>query len=79
MNKEHSYSKLTKAYASVQMQNKEKFVQTLYIDLLLHESLLKEKREKIKREIDSSLDGKDKERFYTLVDQLKQLEAELNA
>ncbi|WAA13029.1 IDEAL domain-containing protein [Fervidibacillus halotolerans] len=79
MNKERSYSELTKAYRTVQMQNKEKFVQTLYIDILLHESLLKEKREKIKREIDSSLDAKDKELFFTLVEQLKKLEAELNA
>lgn len=79
MNRDHSYTELTKAYAMVHREKKEKFVQTLYIDILLQESLLKEKREKIKRKIDSSLEANDKDLFFTLVEQLKQVETELNA
>lgn len=79
MKKDHSYVELTNAYALANQQRKEKFVQTLYIDILLHESLLIQKREKLKKEIDEAIDRNDRPLFHELAQQLLLLEKELNA
>ncbi|MCU9612486.1 IDEAL domain-containing protein [Caldibacillus lycopersici] len=79
MKNENSYAELTKAYALAHQQRKEKFVQSIYIDILLHESLLKEKQKKLKRKIDEAIDCNDRETFHLLAEELKNIEKELNA
>ena len=73
------YSDMTSTNAMVYLERKEKFVQSLYIDMLIRESALKEKKERLKRQIDDAIDRGDRELFYRLVKELKAVDEELNA
>ncbi len=73
------YSDMMLPYALAYIERKEKYVQSLYIDTLIRESLLKEKQEKIKKQIDEAIDKGDRNRFFELVKELKLVEDELNA
>ncbi|MCU9594950.1 IDEAL domain-containing protein [Caldibacillus thermolactis] len=77
MKKDNSYAELTKAYARA--NKREKFVQSIYIDLLIQEALLKEKRNQIKRDIDQAIDQHDKKSFMKLSQKLIEIEQQLNA
>lgn len=77
LKKDNSYAELTKAYARANKQ--EKFVQSIYIDLLIQEALLMEKRKKLKDEIDQAIDQNDKESFMDLSQKLNEVEQQLNA
>lgn len=77
MQNENSYAELTRAYKNGKKQDK--FVQSIYIDLLIQEALLKDKSEKIKKKIDKALDNNDKEAFLSLSRQLIAIEEKLNA
>lgn len=79
MKRENSYLALTKALALANQQKKEKLVESIYIDILLYESLLREKRAKLKEKIDSALDQKDRNKFFELTKQLQEIEKQLNA
>jgi uncharacterized protein YpiB (UPF0302 family) len=74
---DNSYAELTKAYAMANKQ--EKFIQSVYIDLLIQEALLNDKKEKLKNEIDQAIDNNDKETFLNLSQQLIEIEKQLNA
>lgn len=60
-------------------QQKDKFIQSVYIDLLIQEALLKEKRRVIKEKIDEAIDQFDRESFFLLAKQLTEIEEQLNA
>jgi|GEM_PF-757865 len=79
MGEKDFFSEMTIAYAMAYMERKEKYVQTLYIDMLIRESILKERREKLKQQIDEAIDRRDENRFYHLANELKMVEDELNA
>ncbi|PAC36362.1 hypothetical protein CEJ87_06685 [Caldifermentibacillus hisashii] len=78
MKRENSFAELTKASLE-NTQQKDKFIQSVYIDLLIQEALLKEKRRVIKEKIDEAIDQCDRESFFLLAKQLTEIEEQLNA
>lgn len=78
MKRENSFAELTKASLE-NTQQKDKFIQSVYIDLLIQEALLKEKRRVIKEKIDEAIDQSDRESFFLLAKQLTEIEEQLNA
>ncbi len=77
MQKEN-YAELTRANKKISLR-KEKFIQNVYIDLIIREAILKEKKRRIKEKIDEAIDQKDRERFFLLSEELAEIENELNA
>lgn len=78
MKRENSFAELKKASLE-NTQQKDKFIQSVYIDLLIQEALLKEKRRAIKEKIDEAIDQCDRESFFLLAKQLTEIEEQLNA
>lgn len=67
MNNEKSYSNLMKSCAMEQKKGKEEqTVLQIYIEIIMHEALLKAEKEKLAVAIDKALDEKDKETFTLL-------------
>ncbi|HLO12975.1 MAG TPA: IDEAL domain-containing protein [Pseudoneobacillus sp.] len=71
--KEKSYSNLMKSGAMNKQQEKEAFVQNLYIEMMLREIQLKAEKEKLQQNIDSAIDQRNKEKFMHLSKQLTEL------
>lgn len=69
---EKSYTELMKI-AAMKRQRKENFVQDLYIEMLLSEIQLTVEKEKLLRKIDSAIDHRDKNSFYHLSRQLRDI------
>ena len=70
--KDKSYTDLMKIGA-MKRQRKENFVQDLYIDMLLTEIQLKMEKEKLLKRIDSAIEHHDKQSFYQLSSEFKEL------
>lgn len=79
MKNDKSFAELTKAYAKGNQAQREKFIQSVYIDLLIKEALLKERKKVIKEKIDEAIDTNDKESFFALSRELLEIERQLNA
>jgi uncharacterized protein YpiB (UPF0302 family) len=71
--KDKSYSNLMKSGAMNRQNEKEAYVQNLYIEMILAEIQLRAEKEKLLKRIDSSLDQGNKESFMKLSGQLKEL------
>lgn len=78
MKRDNSFAEMINS-SSGKQQQKEKFIQSVYIDLLIQEALLKEKKRAIKEKIDEAIDKHDKESFFLLAKQLQKIEKQLNA
>jgi uncharacterized protein YpiB (UPF0302 family) len=72
--KKKSYTELTKACAMTRQTSKERSVLEIYVDMVIHESLLTTKRNEILEQINTSLDEQDKSKFMELTDELKELQ-----
>jgi uncharacterized protein YpiB (UPF0302 family) len=70
---EKSYTELMKIGAMKRNKMKENFVQDLYIDMLLLEIQLTTEKEKLLREIDLTIDHRDRKTFLLLSGQLKEI------
>lgn len=71
--KEKSYTELMKISAMNRNQGKENFVQDLYIEMLLGEIQLTTEKEKLLQKIDSAIDNRDKDSFFSLSKQFTEL------
>jgi uncharacterized protein YpiB (UPF0302 family) len=71
--KDKSYSNLMKSGAMNRQNEKEAYVQNLYIEMILAEIQLRAEKEKLLKRIDSSLEQGNKESFMKLSGQLKEL------
>ncbi|MCM3567813.1 IDEAL domain-containing protein [Neobacillus mesonae] len=71
--KEKSHGELMKISAMKRNQQKENFVQELYIEMLLSEIQLTVEKEKLLRKIDEAIDHRDKTSFLNLTGQLKNI------
>ena len=70
---EKSYTELMKIGAMKRNQQKENYVQDLYIEMLLSEIQLNIEKEKLLEKIDWAIDHQDKKTFYQLSHQLTAL------
>jgi uncharacterized protein YpiB (UPF0302 family) len=71
--KDKSYSNLMKSGAMNRMNEKEAFVQNLYIEMILGEIQLQAEKEKLQKRIDTAIDQRNKESFMQLSKQLNEL------
>ncbi|MFD2443134.1 IDEAL domain-containing protein [Bacillus sp. CGMCC 1.16607] len=71
--KDKSYTDLMKSGAMNRQNEKEAFVQNLYIEMFLREIQLRTKKEKLQLSIDSAIDKRDKVKFMQLSQQLNEL------
>jgi uncharacterized protein YpiB (UPF0302 family) len=71
--KEKSYSEIMKASVMKRIKAKESFVLDLYVDMLISEIQLNNKKEKLLSKIDKAIDDRDKLLFLSLTDELKDL------
>jgi uncharacterized protein YpiB (UPF0302 family) len=71
--KDKSYSNLMKSGAMNRQQEKEAFVQNLYIEMILGEIQLRTEKEKLQQRIDVAIDQRNKESFMQLSTQLNEL------
>jgi uncharacterized protein YpiB (UPF0302 family) len=71
--KEKSYSEIMKASVMKRIKAKESFVLDLYVDMLISEIQLNNKKEKLLSKIDKAIDDRDKILFLSLTDELKDL------
>ncbi|CAM3777487.1 IDEAL domain-containing protein [Mesobacillus thioparans] len=71
--KEKSYSETMKASVMKRIKAKESFVLDLYVDMLISEIQLNTKKEKLMTRIDKAIDDRDKILFFTLTEELKDL------
>jgi uncharacterized protein YpiB (UPF0302 family) len=71
--KEKSYSEIMKASVMKRIKAKESFVLDLYVDMLISEIQLNNKKEKLLLKIDKAIDDRDKILFLSLTDELKDL------
>ncbi|MEH6946175.1 IDEAL domain-containing protein [Bacillus sp. JJ634] len=72
MKNDKSYSELVKAH-STKKAKKNETMQEILIEMIIRESILKRKRNKLARQIDNALDNKDKPLFLQLSAEMKQL------
>lgn len=72
--KEKSYSEIMKASVMKRIKAKESFVQDLYVDMLISEIQLKNKKEKLLLKIDKAIDDRNRSLFLTLTEELKALD-----
>lgn len=70
---EKSYTELMKIGAMRRNQQKENFVQDLYIDMLLSEIQLNVEKEKLLKKIDLAIDHQDRISFLALSGKLAEL------
>lgn len=71
--KEKSYTELMKSSAMNRKKAKESFVLDLYVEMLLSESLLKAEKEKLTKRIDQAIDERNRQEFFKLSNEYKQL------
>jgi uncharacterized protein YpiB (UPF0302 family) len=71
--KDKSYSNLMKSGAMNRQNEKEAFVQNLYIEMILGEIQLRAEKEKLQKRIDVAIDQRNKESFMQLSTQLNEL------
>lgn len=71
--KERSYAELKKSSSKKRQNLKDSFVLDLYIDMILLESLLELKKEKLSKQIDQAIDEKNKEQFMRLSKEMIEL------
>lgn len=71
--KEKSYSETMKASVMKRIKAKETFVLDLYVDMLISEIQLNTKKEKLLSKIDKAIDERDQILFFTLTEELKDL------
>ncbi|AZV41635.1 IDEAL domain-containing protein [Peribacillus asahii] len=72
MKNDKSYSELVKAH-STKKAKKNETMQEILIEMIIRESILKRKRNKLAQQIDDALDNKDKPLFLQLSAEMKQL------
>ncbi|MCA1056439.1 IDEAL domain-containing protein [Rossellomorea aquimaris] len=73
MENKKSYTEMMKASAMTRKRNAEKSVLEIYIDMLLHESILSTRKNKLLKDIDAALDCKDETLFMKLTEELKEI------
>ena len=73
MENKKSYTEMMKASAMTRKKSAEKSVMEIYIDMVLHESILKTQKSKLLKDIDSALDAKDRVLFMKLSKELNEL------
>ncbi len=71
--KEHSNTELTKARMMKRKRLKEDFVLDLYLDMLVYEATLLQKKETLLKKIDNAIDQHDKQQFMSLANEYKEL------
>lgn len=71
--KEKSYTELMKIEAMNRNQDKEQFIQYLYIDMLLTEIQLTAEKEKLTKEIDRAIDQRNRPAFLQLSKKFQEL------
>ena len=71
--KEKSYTELMKLSAMNRSQDKERFMQNLYIEMLLTEIQLKIEKEKLTKKIDAAIDRCDRQTFLALSQKFREL------
>ncbi|MCA1059570.1 IDEAL domain-containing protein [Rossellomorea aquimaris] len=74
MESKKSYTEMMKAAAAInRKKSAERSVMEIYIDMVLHESILMTQKTKLLTDIDAALDTKDKELFMKLTKELNEL------
>lgn len=76
---ENSYTKIVKHSGMNQNQQKENSVQNLYVEMLLAEIQLKVEMEKLRKQIDLSLDQHNKDAFLRLSKQYIELNKKIKS
>ena len=71
--KDKSYTELMKLSAMNRGQDKEHFMQNLYIEMLLTEIQLKIEKEKLTKKIDAAIDRRDRQTFLELSQKFREL------
>ncbi|WP_347317976.1 IDEAL domain-containing protein [Rossellomorea sp. RS05] len=70
MENKKSYTDMMKASAMTRKKHAEKSVLDIYIDMVIHESILTTRRADLLEAIDAALDCKDENLFMKLTDEL---------
>ncbi|MCA0149036.1 MULTISPECIES: IDEAL domain-containing protein [Rossellomorea] len=73
MESKKSYTEMMKAAAMTRKKAAERSVMEIYIDMVLHESILMTQKSKLLIDIDAALDTKDKALFMKLSKELNEL------
>ncbi|MGM0851945.1 MAG: IDEAL domain-containing protein [Bacillota bacterium] len=73
MENKKSYTEIMKASAMTRKKAAERSVMEIYIDMVLHESLLTTRKTKLLTDIDAALDQKNKPLFMKLSKELNEL------
>ncbi|KAA0565211.1 IDEAL domain-containing protein [Rossellomorea aquimaris] len=73
MENKKSYTEMMKASAMTRKKAAERSVMEIYIDMVLHESLLMTRKTKLLTDIDAALDKKNKPLFMKLSKELNEL------
>lgn len=79
MAQKRSYSELMKESVMLRQKQREQFVLDLYIESLLYESFLHFHSDRLKAEIDATLDRGDTEQFHAKAKEYKRLQCILRA
>ena len=72
--KDKSYSEMMKASVMKRLKAKEAFVKDLYVDMLITEIQLKNQKEKLLVKIDKAIDERNRALFFTLTEELINLD-----
>ncbi|MGE6755220.1 IDEAL domain-containing protein [Rossellomorea sp. NPDC071047] len=73
MENKKSYTEMMKASAMTRKKAAERSVMEIYIDMVLHESILMTRKTKLLTDIDAALDKKNKPLFMKLTKELNEL------
>ncbi|BCB02968.1 IDEAL domain-containing protein [Bacillus sp. KH172YL63] len=73
MENKKSYTELMKASAMTRKKAAGRSVMEIYIDMVVHESILKSQKDRLLTDIDAALDQHDKPLFMKLTEELKTL------
>lgn len=73
MENKKSYTEMMKASAMTRKKAAERSVMEIYIDMVLHESILTTRKTKLLTDIDAALDKKNKPLFMKLSKELNEL------
>ncbi|MFI8576573.1 MULTISPECIES: IDEAL domain-containing protein [Rossellomorea] len=73
MENKKSYTEMMKASAMTRKKAAERSVMEIYIDMVLHESILMTRKTKLLTDIDAALDKKNKPLFMKLSKELNEL------
>jgi uncharacterized protein YpiB (UPF0302 family) len=76
VDKKKTYSELMKACAMTRKTATEMTLTEIYVDMVLNELNLLNQKRKLKEEVDTALDQRDKKKFLSLSLQLKNLSEE---